>query len=193
MGRVRHVGFLGFAAACSVLLLSTAAHAQPVMENLGRGIVAVRSAEKSAYVGWRLLATDPENVGFNLYRAAGGQKPVRLNASVLTSTTEYVDTTFDPSLANTYLVRAVVKGKELEAGAPYVLPANTAIQQFLNVPLQRPSGGEAPGPSGAPAAYTYSPNDATVADLDGDGEYEIVLKWAKTSGFWAAFVCTLQL
>ena len=147
------------------------------MENLGRGVVAVRSAERTAYVGWRLLATDPEGVGFNLYRSAGTETPVRLNASVLTSTTDFIDNTLDPALRNTYTVRAVVSGKELIASAPFVLPANTAIRQFLTVPLQRPTGGEAPGPSGVLAAYTYSPNDATVADLDGDGEYEIVLKW----------------
>ena len=53
---------------------------------------------------------------------------------------------------------------------------NAPIQQFLNVPLQRPAAGGS-GPSGAPAAYTYNANDASVGDLDGDGEYEIVLKW----------------
>ena len=58
-----------------------------------------------------------------------------------------------------------------------MLPPNAPIQQFLSVPLQRPAGGEAPGPSGAPAAYTYNANDASAGDLDGDGEYEIVLKW----------------
>ena len=45
------------------------------------------------------------------------------------------------------------------------------------MPLQRPAGGDAPGPSGAPAPFTYNANDASVGDLDGDGEYEIVLKW----------------
>ena len=45
--------------ACACLFAVVPARAQHVMENLGRGVVAVRSGEKSAYVGWRLLAIDP--------------------------------------------------------------------------------------------------------------------------------------
>jgi rhamnogalacturonan endolyase len=162
---------------CACLLTSKTAVAQPVMENLGRGVIVVRSAERSAYIGWRLLGTDPEDVGFNLYRAAGAGRPSRLNTVPLTKTTDFLDTTFDPAIVNTFTVRAVVGGKELDPSAPFVLPADAAIQQFLSVPLQRPAGGEVPGPSGKPAAYTYNANDASAADLDGDGEYEIVLKW----------------
>jgi rhamnogalacturonan endolyase len=162
---------------CACLLSPETARAQYVMENLGRGIIVVRSGETSAYVGWRLLGTDPDAVAFNLYRAAGAGKPARLNTSVLTKTTDFVDTTLDPAVVNTYTVRAVVRGRELGPSAPFVLPAGAPIRQFLTVPLQRPAGGEAPGPSGAPAAYTYNANDASAADLDGDGEYEVVLKW----------------
>jgi rhamnogalacturonan endolyase len=163
--------------ACGCLLSSTTLDAQPLMEHLGRGLVAVRSGESSAYVGWRLLGTDPADVGFNLYRASGVTKPIRLNKTLLTKTTDFVDSTLDPAAVNTYTVRAVQQGKELEPSAPFVMAANSPIQQFLEVPLQRPAGGAALGPSGAPMAYTYNANDASVGDLDGDGEYEIVLKW----------------
>jgi rhamnogalacturonan endolyase len=152
----------------SCLLPSQIVRAQPVMENLGRGVVVVRSGEKSAYIGWRLLGTDPEGVGFNLYRVAGSGRPIKLNKAVLTATTDFVDAAIDPALANRYTVRAVVRGRELDPSAPFLLPANTPIQQFLSVPLQRPAGGE---------GYTYNANDASAGDLDGDGEYEIVLKW----------------
>jgi len=162
---------------CACLLSSNTARAQYVMENLGRGLVVVRSGHTSAYVGWRLLGSDPAGVGFNLYRTTGVSRPSRLNKAVLTKTTDFVDTTLDPAVVNRYAVRAVVGGRELDLSAPFVLPADAPIQQFLTVPLQRPAGGEAPGPSGAPAAYTYNANDASVGDLDGDGEYEIVLKW----------------
>src|SRR6187549_2122680 len=130
---------------CACVLPSSEARAQAVMENLGRGVVVVRQAEASAYVGWRLLGTDPAAIGFNLYRAAGSGRPVRLNKTSLTKTTDFVDTTLDPSVSNSYTVRALVGGKELAASAPFVLPANAPIRQFLDVPLQQPPGGEAPG------------------------------------------------
>jgi rhamnogalacturonan endolyase len=165
---------VALAFACSA---ATIAHAQPLMENLGRGVVVVRTGERSAYIGWRLLGTDPEAVAFNLYRAAGDRPPVRLNGSPLTKTTDYVDTTLDPAVANAYTVRAIAGGKERAPSAPFVLPANAPVRQFLTVPLQRPPGGTVPGPAGQPSAFTYRANDASAADLDGDGEYEIVLKW----------------
>lgn len=162
--------------ALACLLPCGAAHAQPIMEGLGRGIVVVRTGETSAYVGWRLLGTDPAGVAFNVYRS-GAAGRTKLNAAPLTRTTDFVDTTLDVAIPNTYTVRAVVGGRELPSGATFVLPAAAPIRQFITVPLQRPTGGEAPGPSGAVASYTYNANDASVGDLDGDGEYEIVLKW----------------
>jgi rhamnogalacturonan endolyase len=159
------------------LLWASAAGAQPVMENLGRGLVVVRTGEASVYVGWRLLATDAAGVAFNLYKAAGAGRPTRLNRTPLTKTTDFVDSALDPAVTNTYTVRAVIGGKEVAPSTPVLLAANPPIRQFLTVPLQQPAGGEAPGPSGAPVRYTYNANDASAGDLDGDGEYEIVLKW----------------
>ena len=47
---------------------------------------------------------------------------------------------------------------------------------YLNIPLDRPAGGTVQGSS-----YTYTPGDASVGDVDGDGEYEIILKWDPTN------------
>ncbi len=44
---------------------------------------------------------------------------------------------------------------------------------YLTIPLQVPSGGTTPDG----VSYTYSPNDCSVGDLDGDGQYEIIVKW----------------
>ena len=160
-----------------LVLASNAALAQPVMENLSRGVVVVRTGETTAYVGWRLLATDPADVNFNLYRASGTSQPVKLNRAPLTTTTDFVDTTIDRATDYTYTVRGVSRGKEVLPGASFVLRGDTPVRQYLTVPLQRPDGGMAPGPSGAPVPFTYNANDASVGDLDGDGDYEIVLKW----------------
>jgi rhamnogalacturonan endolyase len=58
------------------LVLATPAHAQRQMENLTRGIVAVKQGRGGVYVGWRLFGTDPESIAFNLYRKEIGRAHV---------------------------------------------------------------------------------------------------------------------
>jgi rhamnogalacturonan endolyase len=143
------------------------------MEFLDRGVVAVRRSASQAYVGWRMLGTDPADVAFNLYRSAAGGQPVKLNAAPLTQTTDFLDATVNFAVANTYFVRPIIAGVELTSGGSFTLPANGPVQQFLSVPLQIPPGGVTP--LGDP--YSYNANDASVGDFDGDGQYEIILKW----------------
>ena len=163
--------------ACA-LLCPSAVTAQYAMENLGRGVIAIRDSDSTVYVGWRLLGTDPSDIAFNVYRATGTGEPARVNDAPVTATTNLVDASADLSQANTYTVRPVLEGTELAASAPFLLPANAPVQQYLTVPLDRPAGGAVEVPPGSPTGtFTYSPNDASAADLDGDGEYEIVVKW----------------
>ena len=145
------------------------------MEDLGRGVVAMRTSSTQTYVGWRLLADDPDTVGFNLYRSVDGAVAVKVNSSPLTATTDFRDTPAAAAFASTisYFVRPVIAGVEQAASAAFTLPANAATQQFLSIPLQIPAGGTTPDG----VVYTYSANDAAPADVDGDGEYEIILKW----------------
>jgi rhamnogalacturonan endolyase len=143
------------------------------MERLGRGVVAMRSAESQVYIGWRLLGTDPVGVAFNLYRATAGKAPARLNIAPLAKTPDFVDTTADLTASNQYMVRPVIAGKEQPASQGFTLAANAAVGQYLAILIQQPPGGTSPDER----AYTYNANDASVGDLDGDGEYEIVLKW----------------
>ena len=165
-------------AVAAALLLPPATSAQYVVENLGRGVIAIRASENTVYIGWRLLGTDPVDIGFNVYRASGSGSPVKLNDTLVVATTDFVDVSADLTQTNAYTVRPVLKGTELAASAPSVLPANPPIQQYLTVPLDRPAGGSVEVPPGSPTStFTYSPNDASVGDLDGDGEFEIVVKW----------------
>ena len=160
------------------LLLPAAAAAQKVVENLGRGVVAIRASDSTVYVGWRLLGTDPTGIAFNVYRATGTGAAARLNDAPLVATTNLVDASADVSQVNVYTVRPVLLGTELAASAPFVLPANALVQQYLTLPLDRPAGGSVDVPAGSPTStFTYSPNDASAGDLDGDGEYEIIVKW----------------
>jgi rhamnogalacturonan endolyase len=143
------------------------------MEALGRGIVAVRANEKQVFISWRLLGTEPAGTVFNIYRKTGTKTPVLLNTSPLTAVTYYIDSLADLSLSTTWLVKPVLKGKEGAAGSGEIaLPANAPVRNYLSIPLQPP-----PASTIMNQAYTYSANDASVGDLDGDGEYEIILKW----------------
>jgi len=121
----------------SACLLPGAASAQYAVENLGRGLIAIRGSETTVYVGWRLLGTDPADIAFNVYRASGSGTAVKLNQAPLTATTNLVDTAADLTQANTYTVRPVLQGTELAASSPFVLAAGAPIQQYLTVPLER--------------------------------------------------------
>jgi rhamnogalacturonan endolyase len=157
----------------AAMLWSAPMWAQRLMENLGRGVVAARSSEAQVYVGWRLLGTDDPSVSFNLYRATAGAAAVKLNAQPLTRTTDYVDRSADPAKENRYFVRAVSGGAEGPASGAFTLAANAAVRQYLEVPLSVPP----PTTLRDGRTAAYAANDSTAADLDGDGDYEIVLKW----------------
>ncbi|AOS64809.1 rhamnogalacturonan lyase [Actinoalloteichus hymeniacidonis] len=126
------------------------------VEALDRGVVSVRT-DNDNLVSWRWLATDPDSVGFNVYRGS-----TLVNSSPITNSTNYLDS--GAAANSTYTVRAVVNGSEQPASEPALQFANG----YLDVPIQRPPGG---------GDYSYSANDASIGDLDGDGQYEIVLKW----------------
>ncbi|WP_165501739.1 rhamnogalacturonan lyase [Pedobacter frigiditerrae] len=131
------------------------------MEKLDRGLIAMRQGTDSVYVGWRLLGTEPDEIAFNLYRKAGEKTAFKLNKQPITESTNYLDTKVDFSTANTYFIKAVINGIEQQASKSFVLPVNAPSQQYLDIPLRTPVG--------------YSPNDTSVGDLDGDGEYELIV------------------
>ncbi|MGQ9620541.1 MAG: rhamnogalacturonan lyase [Bacteroidales bacterium] len=161
------------------------------METIDRGIVAVRTSPEEVFISWRFLATDKPHTTFNLYR---GKK--KLNEKPLSGETCYTDKS---PVDETYSIHPVVNGRELKK----ISSCNVWEKPFLKIPLNRPPGGEMEREfirhasrqnqplqqSARPAnnttgfqpqncrQYSYSPGDASVGDLDGDGQYEIVLKW----------------
>lgn len=130
------------------------------LERLDRGVVSVHSPAGNL-VSWRLLGTDPSRTAFNVYRGS-----TRLTAHPVTGSTSYLDRS--GSAAQKYTVRAVVDGVEQAGSGSLALPDG-----YLSVPLQVPAGGTTPDK----VTYTYSANDTGVGDLDGDGRYELVVKW----------------
>ena len=144
--------------------LCSSGRAQRQMENLGRGVIAIHQGDGKIFVGWRLLGTDADEIAFNLYRMAAGGEAQKLNRQPMAETTHFLDAGANLGKKNSYFVRVVLRGKEEAPSAPFVLPANAAARPFVALPLRTPEG--------------YRPNDASVGDLDGDGEYEIVLHQA---------------
>ncbi|HEY0944535.1 MAG TPA: rhamnogalacturonan lyase [Opitutaceae bacterium] len=164
------------------LLLGVVARAQPLLENLSRGVVAVHQPDGRVFISWRLLGTDPADVAFNVYRTtapaesgaadfgAFASRPdprvgtVKLNPAPLSSGTWFVDDSPVLHRATSYEIRPVVDGAERPTGGrgTVALAASAPPLPYHSVPLQTPPG--------------YRPGDASLGDLDGDGDYEIVLK-----------------
>lgn len=145
----------------SILLLASvpSVHAQRVMERLDRGVVATRVDAKSAFVSWRLFATDGDSIGFDVYRSTAGSAGVKLNASPLKGGTNYLDATVDASKESRYWVRTVPSSGNGETSGSWTLKANAIAEPAYVVPLR----------SGPMIHFVW------VGDLDGDGEYDFVV------------------
>lgn len=129
------------------------------MENLDRGVVAVKVGN-GVFISWRISGTEAAGVSYNLYRGSS-------RIATVTGAGNYLDTS--GTSGSTYSVSAVVNGTE-QGKSP---PVNVWGSNYLQVTLQIPAGGTTPDG----VSYTYSANDCSVGDLDGDGQYEIILKW----------------
>jgi rhamnogalacturonan endolyase len=153
-----------------------APQAQP--ERLGRGVVAIAQPDGKVFVSWRLLASDPPGVTFDVYSCPESDVFIKLNSKPIAGGTNWVEAV--PTQGKYYVVR--VSGVPPNIGATYEASATAKVWNdgYLRLPLQPPPGGTV---SGGPesSAYTYTANDASAADLDGDGQYEIVLKWEPTN------------
>lgn len=134
-------------------------------ERLDRGVVAIRQDAGHVVVSWRTLYSDKKGESFDIYRNG-----VKLNAEPLTKGgTFYVD---DKPIDGdaTYEIRG--GGRD----GKFTLAAN-APEGYLPIRLQKPADGTTPDGR----TYSYSPNDASVGDVDGDGQYEIILKWSPSN------------
>ena len=150
----------------ALFALASSAHAAPArqLEKLDRGVVAIHT-DAGNFISWRALGPESAATAFNLYRDG-----VRVNDKPLMAT-NFVDAGAKP--AASYSVRAVLGGVEAAADAA----AATWNQPYLRVPLQKPADGVTPDGQ----AYSYQVNDGSAADLDGDGRYELLVKWQPTN------------
>ena len=140
-------------------LLSLTASAQTYIESLSRGVVAV-PMETGNFVSWRCLTTDAPDATFDVLRDG------KTIATALTGATSFTDV--NGSAESTYTIVTHQRGTTETSAA-----TKAWAQPYLSVPLDRPAEGTTPDGR----KYTYAPNDCSTADVDGDGDYELILKW----------------
>lgn len=128
-------------------------------EPLSRGAIATK-ASTGFLVNWRWLINDPADVTFNVYRNGS-----RLNELPISSSTNYLDK--QGAATDIYTVETVSNGEPIET-----VEATMLANGYLDIPVDRPEWGETPS-----GKYEYVPGDCMVADVDGDHEYEIIMKW----------------
>lgn len=159
----------GFLISAFIALTTTTAWCQPrydmaniSREKLDRGLVAIRMDDGSVAVSWRTLTSDTKGEAFDIYRDG-----VKLNKRPMKKGgTFFVDTT---APENTNIVYEVKGGGK---NGTFTLKAD-APRGYLTIALDKPENGMTPDGR----TFSYSANDASVGDVDGDGQYEIILKW----------------
>lgn len=131
-------------------------------EKLNRGVVAVNMSKSEGqkktgiFLSWRFLDSDDKTTAFNVYRDG-----TLLTPTPLTTVTNFTDT--EGTTSSKYVVETLVNGQVTES---------TTVEEiwptiYKEIPLNRPTASDC----------TYSPNDCSTGDVDGDGEYEIIVKW----------------
>ena len=164
--------FLGILALILALPILSPAHPRQ-MEALDRGLVVANAGKSGMLVSWRLLGTDSANTEFNLYR--DGTKIASIGKA---AGTNYLDK--DGKITSKYSVAAVVGGKEGAKKAVSFVFDSTVTYGGQTFPykvlkLDRPKSQVMPDEEKTVTGYT--PDDMSVGDLDGDGEYEFIVKW----------------
>lgn len=140
--------------------------ATPQMERLGRGLTVANNGT-GTFVSWRLLGSDEPTATFTLLR--DGVEIAKISGSDPTS---YVDAS--GSVSSVYTLK---DEKGIVSSTVITLPEyykdNYGHAAWKQVQLDPPADGVTP----ANESYSYTPNDMSVGDLDGDGEYELIVKW----------------
>ena len=170
------------------------------MEELGRGVVAVMANEEGdVAVSWRYLSKDPRDIAFDIYRVEPKGVPTKVNSAPITNATFFIDKGAYKGTKLGYEVRPVlfrqdsqdlqdsartknsvnlvnpVQKKDYDTKPCYgrwIVPENAPIGCF-DIPITPPPDDTLPDN----ATHGHHANDCSVGDADGDGEYELFVKW----------------
>ena len=134
------------------------------------GLIGIPT-EEGMYFSWRMTLEDAAGLQFDLYRSSGGGAEVKLNKEPIDRTSDFLDRTVDYTVDNRWTLKATT-GEV----ATWTRLKGEKRNPYLSIPVCKPEDGEIAGES-----FTYTANDCSVGDLDGDGEYEIILKWSPSN------------
>ena len=131
------------------------------VENQDRGMVALPMGGGNVYLGWRLLEEDQEDVAFNIYRSKSSEEAyIKLNSDPIIESTNFVDKTTIIGETYVYKVVPVLKGTEETGSRPVLAMATQKRRDYIGIKLQG----------------DYDFQKCAIADLDGDGAYDYVIK-----------------
>lgn len=154
-----------------LLVGSIFAFSQPYSgEKLSRGLIGIPT-EEGMYFSWRMTLEDAAGLQFDLYRSSNGGAEVKLNKEPIDRTSDFLDRTVDYTVDNRWTLKATT-GEV----ATWTRLKGEERNPYLSIPVCKPEDGEIAG-----EPFTYTANDCSVGDLDGDGEYEIILKWSPSN------------
>ena len=157
---------IALALACVMfVMVNTTAQVTPTshMEKLSRGLMAMPAQDGGIFVSWRMLGTDnAPATTFDLLRNG------EVIAANIRNKTNFVDRSGNQ--ASDYQVVTKVNGKVTETSET-VTPWS---ENYKVMQLDRPDGGvdDVTGEH-----YSYTPNDCSTGDVDGDGDYELIVQW----------------
>lgn len=138
------------------------------LERLSRGLIAVRTAD-GVFLGWRMFLE--EAAGYTATGMSGTDYVIYKNGkklALVTDSTNYLDR--EGTGTDVYAVAALRSDGVQEETCE---PVSVNEKAYYEIPMKKPEGGVTP----AGQEYTYSANDMSVGDVDGDGEYEFFVKW----------------
>jgi rhamnogalacturonan endolyase len=145
-----------------------------------RGLVALAKSDAVVYLGWRLLRADPAGITFNVYRASDGGAAVKLNGQPISHSTDFVDKGVSLAKSNYWLAKSVINGREITEAEGVELQMKSPLQQYASIPLQ--------------GDYPFS--KVGIADLDGDGRLDFVIKQPQQTsdpGVWQQSTNTFKV
>ena len=139
----------------ALALAAGSASAFPVAEKLDRGVIAVKTSSGN-FISWRSLTSDDPSMTFDVYRDG-----TKVNTEPITAGTNIKDAA--GTATSKYVIKATVGGTVVETSPEATVEADV----YRRLTLDRPTG----------SGCTYTPNDMSVGDVDGDGRYELFVKW----------------